>query len=1205
MYRRKQRSAFDQVSEFYRGRIVAYRDCGLSFREIGSRVGRNQTTVMQICDRWMQEDTTDRRGRSHPPQCTISREDRQIVRMAVTDRSVTSRTVAQHIESVTHHSVSARTIRRRLQQRGPSARRPLLGLPLTQNNRHLHRQWCDERRMWAAEWNEVVFTDESRICLQHHDGRIRVWRHRGERMLNSCVMHRHIGSAKVLATAIFQQDNARPHVARIVQRFFVNYQIELLPWPARSPGLSPMENMWSMVAQRSTQITPPAATPDQLWQCGESAWSAVPQEHIQSLFESMPGRVAAVISNNGGYSGYWFWQGTKLHRSNWKGRIYALFGFHRYDAISIKDAVRLAGLDFLVVFSAVGVFVAVEKLQSVPPPTENQELVDGDVTRKPVRRRKKRKSEVLYWTGETLLGLPDFVHQNCTVPDPRTLVFQVHSWTVYASPFFVLGLYCLLSLIIRKQLIAPPIDECKYEPSMSRGDSKQSSQYSQGSVRRRKSSRRIARGLLDEDHTGRSYRTIESGDAGARETLAVDPNGSIIWTSESDMPEIAVEPLEEEKPHVSKSFGSKLKKVFNPIVSALKLIAKGSYIATLIVMMTWSITYHSWLTFVLLLWSCILWMCPNSRYVCLRSSPALVFYAECLLLLQYIFGLNLNEDELPSKNVAQIGLVKYGDLSYQPLAIKMLYTVMFWITMRQFFEERQQSNERNIAEGLTLEPFNISYNTATPACPRPCDTTQLTTASNIPNDSTETHITIEPENEIERPKSLNLKSPPNKKGTAPTSPTSEVGTPTTPKREEAESNRAEREFRAVKICLNNLFREVQQAFTSISETLWRTLEIHIIKIVLISTFILAAYDSVAFVNSSTFPYPFNTTIDNHDWIGFKRTHNLADYCKGYIGLILVLTIQAVVKIRQEVNRIQLNIPEPKTGVIFPDATRSTADENLLECLKYLANYFYYKFGLEFCYVTMVVCIGIRLDVFGFLSAVWLSSMFLLKRRTLAKIWPFYVAYQCIVLTIQYVVCLGLPPGFCMEYPWTEYLISGLRDWLFLPNFQNAPNATKVVADFFQLLFACCQLFVFRIETSPVAGLYEGGSNKEIDFTRPEPNPIPDFVTCTKGSVTGDRYWEEVLLPHVRLFKGAIGPDFIFMDDNARPHRTLAVEELLESEDITRMDWPAYSPDLNHIEHVWDALGRRIAARLHHPENTQQLKQMHIEQWALLPQEMLH
>ncbi|GFU87218.1 transposable element Tcb1 transposase [Trichonephila clavipes] len=146
MSRRKQQSYFDQVSEFDRGRIVTYRECGLSFRKIGSRVERNQTTVMRIYD-------------------------------------------PHHIESVTHYSLPACTIRRRLHQNGLSAKSPLIVLPLTQN-RH---QWCYERRMWTAEWNEVVFTDESRICLQHHDDRIRVWRHRGERMLNSCVMHHHTG----------------------------------------------------------------------------------------------------------------------------------------------------------------------------------------------------------------------------------------------------------------------------------------------------------------------------------------------------------------------------------------------------------------------------------------------------------------------------------------------------------------------------------------------------------------------------------------------------------------------------------------------------------------------------------------------------------------------------------------------------------------------------------------------------------------------------------------------------------------------------------------------------------------------------------------------------------------------------------------------------------------------------------------------------
>ncbi|KAL0147803.1 hypothetical protein M9458_056880 [Cirrhinus mrigala] len=78
--------------------------------------------------------------------------------------------------------------------------------------------------------------------------------------------------------------------------------------------------------------------------------------------------------------------------------------------------------------------------------------------------------------------------------------------------------------------------------------------------------------------------------------------------------------------------------------------------------------------------------------------------------------------------------------------------------------------------------------------------------------------------------------------------------------------------------------------------------------------------------------------------------------------------------------------------------------------------------------------------------------------------------------------------------------------------------------------------------------------------------------------TAIRYRDEILRPLVRPYAGAVGPGFLLMQDNARPHVAGVCQQFLQDEGIDAMDWPARSPDLNPIEHIWDIMSRSIHQR---------------------------
>ncbi|GFT42374.1 transposable element Tcb2 transposase [Trichonephila clavipes] len=178
-------------------------------------------------------------------------------------------------------AIVPQTISRHLAEANLKSKRPFRALPLTPGHRQMLLQWCQARSMWnVTDWQKVVFSDESWLVLGTDDNRVRVWRCPCERYNSPHTVLRPIArtvgvmvwgtiaydsrSTLILIRGtltsqryvddilrphvgpflngppgeIFQQDNARPHTERVAQDFLRHFQT--LPWPARTPDLSPV-----------------------------------------------------------------------------------------------------------------------------------------------------------------------------------------------------------------------------------------------------------------------------------------------------------------------------------------------------------------------------------------------------------------------------------------------------------------------------------------------------------------------------------------------------------------------------------------------------------------------------------------------------------------------------------------------------------------------------------------------------------------------------------------------------------------------------------------------------------------------------------------------------------------------------------------------------------------------------------------------------
>ena len=114
----------------------------------------------------------------------------------------------------------------------------------------------------------------------------------------------------------------------------------------------------------------------------------------------------------------------------------------------------------------------------------------------------------------------------------------------------------------------------------------------------------------------------------------------------------------------------------------------------------------------------------------------------------------------------------------------------------------------------------------------------------------------------------------------------------------------------------------------------------------------------------------------------------------------------------------------------------------------------------------------------------------------------------------------------------------------------------------------------------------------------------DLYRLENGSLTAIRYRDEILEPMVRPYAGAVGPGFLLMHDNARPHVARVCRQYLEDEGIDTIEWPSRSPDLNPIEHLWDIMFRSIRCRQVAPQTLQELTDALRQTWEDIPQDTI-
>ena len=330
------------LSQAQKDFILHLSKSGKNQRQIAGMIGCTQSAVSKII-RAGGQNKPSRCGRK---KCTTKRQENALKRVAIKNRFSTTTDLANKWGVSINGGPSRSTTYRRLRMMGFRSRIPASKPLLNKRQKKKRLTWARIHATWTEEdWTKVIWSDESKFCINFGDQHPRVWRKPCERyrpecakrsvkhpasvMVWGCICSRGTGRLCVLKTTVnsaaylqvlehqllpfiedlfgdeevlFQHDLAPAHSARCTTTWLRSHNIPVLEWPANSPDLNIIENVWDIMKRRMRNSRP--STTEEMVQVIKDVWMSITPETIHNLVASLPRRIQAVIDAEGDSTKY-------------------------------------------------------------------------------------------------------------------------------------------------------------------------------------------------------------------------------------------------------------------------------------------------------------------------------------------------------------------------------------------------------------------------------------------------------------------------------------------------------------------------------------------------------------------------------------------------------------------------------------------------------------------------------------------------------------------------------------------------------------------------------------------------------------------------------------------------------------------------------------------------------------------------------------